>query len=345
MAHFSVLGIALALLPINAAYSSGGCWKTLEPIPVAPRQEHSVVGLSDSKLAILGGITSSVADFNTTSLFQIYDIPSNTWTTAADAPVRVNHPNVAAVDGKVYLLGGLSPSTDGAWTAFPESWMYDPITNVWKEISPMPPGQARGSATMGVNGKKIYLAGGVTKLVPAIDGEQDTVGFVTAFDTESLSWYTLPSAAKDLPNGRDHAGGSVFDDKFYVIGGRENGQHNLKDTVFVLDLNNLEGGWCTKDKRMPTARAGIVTGTVNGKVYVFGGEGNPAAGSNGVFNQTEVFDTKKESWEQLAPMHLPRHGGGAVAIGSGIYVPGGGLQEGGRPDSTLDVFQPTDSFL
>ncbi|GKT43446.1 Kelch-like protein terF [Colletotrichum spaethianum] len=205
----------------------------------------------------------------------------------------------------------------------------------------MPPGEERGSATVGVYGKKIYLAGGMRTLEPIGEaGEQDTVDTVTAFDTESLSWYTLPSTAQNLPEGRDHAGGSVVGSKFYVIGGRERGQRNVKDTVFMLDLDNLEGGWTTKDRRMPTARGGVVTGAVNGKVYVFGGEGNPAAGTNGIFNETEVFDAKTESWKRLAPMPLPRHGGSAVAIGGGIYLPGGGLREGGSPDSTLDAYRP-----
>ncbi|GKT55848.1 kelch repeat-containing protein [Colletotrichum tofieldiae] len=205
----------------------------------------------------------------------------------------------------------------------------------------MPPGEQRGSATVGVHGKKIYLAGGMRTLEPIGEmGEQDTVDFVTAFDTENMSWCTLPPFARSLPEGRDHAGGSVASNNFYVIGGRERGQRNVKDTVFTLDLDNLEGGWIMKESRMPTARGGVVTGTVNGKIYIFGGEGNSAEGTDGMFNEVEVFDTKKEIWKRLAPMPLPRHGGSAVAIGGSIYLPGGGLREGGSPDSTLDVYRP-----
>ncbi|GKT82484.1 kelch repeat-containing protein [Colletotrichum tofieldiae] len=135
----------------------------------------------------------------------------------------------------------------------------------------MPPGEQRGSATVGVHGKKIYLAGGMRTLEPIGEmGEQDTVDFVTAFDTENMSWCTLPPFARSLPEGRDHAGGSVASNNFYVIGGRERGQRNVKDTVFTLDLDNLEGGWIMKESRMPTARGGVVTGTVNGKIYIFG---------------------------------------------------------------------------
>ncbi|KZL69592.1 kelch domain-containing protein 8a [Colletotrichum incanum] len=348
MVRLLYLGVAFGtLVSANAASSHGGSWDTLAPIPIAPRQEHGAVALSDQKLAIIGGIVpnSNGPGFNTTSMYQIYDIPSNSWSSAADAPIEVNHPNVAVVDGKVYLLGGLSVATGGAWRAFPESWVYDPITNVWTPIDSMPLGTERGSATVGVHGKKIYLAGGMRTLEPIGElGEQDTVDFVTAFDTEIMSWCTLPPFARNLPEVRDHAGGSVAGNQFYLIGGRERGQRNVKDTVFTLDLDNLEGGWTRKGSRMPTARGGVVTGTVNGKIYIFGGEGNSAEGTNGIFNETEVFDTKTEIWKRLAPMPVPRHGGSAVAIRGSIYLPGGGLQEGGSPDSTFDVYRPKQQF-
>ena len=91
---------------------------------------------------------------------------------------------------------------------------------------------------------------------------------------------------------------------------------------------------------MPTARGGVVSGTVGKKIYVLGGEGNTAEDSDGIFDGIEVFDTVKESWESVGKMSLPRHGGQAVAVKGGIYLPGGGISEGGSPVQTLDVYWP-----
>lgn len=38
----------------------------------------------------------------------------------------------------------------------------------------------------------------------------------------------------------------------------------------------------------------------------------------------EECDLRRDRWEQFAPMPTPRHGLGAVGIGTTIYVAGGG---------------------
>ncbi|RFN40762.1 kelch domain-containing protein 8a [Fusarium flagelliforme] len=341
----SIALLSLAASALASAVPQGAnTWKTLESIPIAPRQEHGVVALSDKEIAIIGGIVPNKdADgFQTTSLVQFYNTRSNSWRRyVTEAPVKVNHPNVAAVNGKIYLLGGLSEATDGAWRAFPESWVYNPDLDEWTELEPVPEDQERGSAAVGVYGNIIYMAGGMRTLEPiGPGGEQDTVAFVSAFDTKTSKWLDLPKAAQTIPEGRDHAAASVVGSKMYVLGGRLRGQRNVKDTVFILDLDDLEKGWTTSDAKMPTPRGGVVSGTVGKKIYVLGGEGNTAEDSDGIFNEIEVFDTAKESWESVGKMSLPRHGGQAVAVKGGIYLPGGGISEGGSPVETLDVYWP-----
>lgn len=336
------LFLPFAGLSFGAAIRDKGTWKDLSPIPHAPRQEHGVVALSSTKLAIVGGIIpNSQGTFDTVPTVQVYDVPSDSWATVASAPIGVNHPNVAAVSGKIYLLGGLKPAPDGTWRAVAESWVYDPATDAWTPLEPVPADVKRGSAAMGVHNEMIYLAGGMRVLDPSGEtGEQDTVDFVSAFNTTSRSWVDVPSAAAKIPEGRDHSAYSVVGHRFYVLGGRNRGQRNVKDTVFILDLDDMKAGWRTSAGRMPTARGGVVSGTVDGKVYVFGGEGNPASGSDGVFDQSEVFDTRTETWRKLDPMKVPRHGGGAAAVGHGIYVPGGGTKEGGNPVDIVNAYFP-----
>ncbi|KAM4054496.1 kelch motif domain-containing protein [Hirsutella rhossiliensis] len=272
------------LVASSRSPSTAGRWRDLAPIPKAPRQEHTTVALSPTTLAVLGGIVTGSEPAVTTNIMQLYDIPTNTWSSAPNIPVPMNHINAAVVDGKIYLLGGLAVLSNGSWSAIPDSWVFDPEEAQWKSIAPMPKEVARGSAAMGVHGKTIYLAGGMTILVPGV--YQNSVDTVSAFDTTKGTWKTL---SKQLPEGRDHAGAAVVDSAFYVLGGRNFGQNNVRDTVFSLNLKNHSGGWKDGSARLPTARGGLSIGTIGISIYAFGGEGNRAEGTNGVFNQTELL--------------------------------------------------------
>ncbi|KAK0647195.1 hypothetical protein B0T16DRAFT_376308 [Cercophora newfieldiana] len=338
------LPLFLPLIPCAIAscipHSDIGTWSTLAPIPLFPRQEHSTVVLPPSSFAILGGVIPAEVGANTTALVQLYDIPTNSWKSLAPLPVPLNHANAASVDGKIYLLGGLEVASDGAWRATPKSWVYDPAEDKWTEIESMPVSEARGSAAVGVYGKTIFLAGGMTVLHAVPGGQQGTVSAVSAFDTVSGKWVALPEGAKAIPEGRDHAGAAVVEGKLLVLGGRDQGQANVKSTVFALDLERLGEGWTTRKGAMPTPRGGVAAAVVGKKVFTFGGEGNPAEGSRGVFNQTEAYDTVQDKWEVLGPMKVPRHGTYAVAVDGKVYVPGGGISIGAGPVDVLDVFVP-----
>ena len=78
---------------------------------------------------------------------------------------------------------------------------------------------------------------------------------------------------------------------------------------------------------MPTARGGIAAATLGDRIFVFGGEGNPAT-NTGVFSETESFDLVTFTWRSEPPMPHPRHGIGAATIGDFIYIPAGAIAQG-----------------
>ena len=236
-------------------------WKTLAAVPTGPLHEHATVALSNTTIAVLGGVTQAGAVLDT---LYIYSIPSNTWQKAASLPVTINHANAAAVGGKIYVLGGMTGAT---WAGTSQCWAYDPTTDRWSAIASMPSSEARGSAVVGVHNKTIWLASGKA----GSGGESLTT--VSAFDTAAGEWREdIPAAAKTIPEGRDHGGGGIIGDKFYQVGGSLGAISNRKDTVFVLELGDLGKGWVTAKGRMPTPRRGFATGIIGGKIYTFGGE-------------------------------------------------------------------------
>lgn len=315
--------------PPTTGYGHG--WQPLAPIASGPRQEHSVAAL-DGRVYVIGGILPNAGGgVVTTDKVEVYDPRTDRWSTAAPLPVAMNHPNVAAVGGRLYVVGGL---TGGAsWQALPDSYVYDPRADRWTELPPMPAGAERGSAAVGVRGTKIYLAGGMRTLTPGPGGLQDTVDTVSSYDVVTGRWESLPS----LPEARDHVGGAILGATFYVLGGRDRGQVNVRDSVYALDLRTRR--W-TERAPMPTARGGIATAVVGGRIHAFGGEGNHAPGAHGVFPDHEVYDVACDRWQRLAPMPVPRHGTAAVAVDGTIYVPGGGTTSGAGPVAVNDAYRP-----
>lgn len=322
--HFSnLIGVFLALGRLTSA-----AWTTLSPLPIGTLQEHITLPISTSLITV-GGL---VSNGSTTALTLLYDIPTNAWTRRTNSPTGLNHPNAVVHAGKVYLLGGLTGAS--GWRASPNSWVYDPATDTWGDLVAMPSAEARGSAASAVHNGTVYLAGGI----PSSGGR--TMDLVTAYDIAGNKWVTLPENVRKMPGARDHAAYATVGTKFYVLGGRADGVTAVKDTVFVLDMADLSKGWRTAEAKMPTARGGLVAAAVGDKIYTFGGEGNPAPNTRGVFPETEVFDTVGEKWEKLPAMALPRHGTSAAAVDGKIYIPGGGIVQGMGATEVVDVFTP-----
>jgi N-acetylneuraminic acid mutarotase len=328
--------------------SSSGRWKTLAPVPNT-RQEHGVAAIGDTTIAAVGGVVADGFNLSSTDLVQLYDITSNTWKTVAPVPIKVNHPNVASVGSKLYVLGGLieGPRSGAGlsinWVASGDSFAYDTNIGTWSQLPTMPPGTEKGSAVTVAHGSVIYLAGGMTTLTP---GAQDAVNSVITFDTSSNTWQRLPAGAAELPESRQHSAGGVLGTTLVVAAGRRYSQTMTRNTIFQLDLTNTTAGWKTSKTRLPTARGGISGGAVGSRMYVFGGEGNPATDS-GVFNQTESFDVPTQRATSLAVMAFPRHGTQAAVANGKIYIPGGGLQQDGKPvftNGTATFFRQTNHF-
>lgn len=324
---------ALAVQAAPQAPTGGYCFKTLAPL-LNPRQEHAVTAVGND-FYLIGGMTNGSA----TNTVEIYNVKTDSSSVGPPLPIPYHHPNVAEVDGKVYVLGGITGVI--GWNASTKSFRLDPApsSKKWEEIAENP--VARGSAVVGVHGKTIWLAGGEQNKPggdPTAKGSQNMrpLDVVTSYDTVSNKWTTHDNVP--LPEAREHTGAAVIGDIFYAVAGRKGGPPNNRATVFALNLN-APTKWNSLTE-MPFPRGGISTAQVGKRVFTFGGEGNKAIAS-GVFADVEVFDTVKNSWEKHAPMPNPRHGFGAVAIGDTIYLPGGGAKQGGGiPMSVNEAYTP-----
>ena len=268
---------------------------------------------------------------------------------------------VAAVNGLVYVLGGI-----GATAALASVEEYDPRTNQWRFVAPMPETLHHQAAA--VVDDMLYVIGGYRTLA------FDATDSVYRYDLRTNSWTRVASlpapraalaavtidgliyavggvpggralhsynprtdqwtALAPMPTAREHLAAAAIGGKLYVAGGRF--PANL-DAFEVYDP--VTNRWTTLPP-LPTARGGLGAAAVGSRIYVFGGEGNGAS-PTGVFAENESYDVETNTWRTELPMPTPRHGIGAAVIDGRIYLPGGATLQGFGAVSAHDAFVPS----
>jgi N-acetylneuraminic acid mutarotase len=136
-----------------------------------------------------------------------------------------------------------------------------------------------------------------------------------------------------MPTPRDHHAITVINEKLHAIAGRINGDHDRSIGVHE-EYNPATDGWSIRPA-IPSIRSGIAAATLNGEIFIFGGESERRTR-----NQVESFDPVKNRWQSWADMPTARHGLGAVAWGESIYVISGGPKPGTSFSSANEVFTP-----
>ena len=290
-----------------------GEWVVMPAMPEA-RGEVAVVEAGGKVYAIGGrgpsGLSNSV---------YVFDPSTGLWTTAAPYPgPALDHIGAASVNGTVYIIGGLLSWPSSAVNTV---YAYNPATNTWTQRANLP--RDRGAMGVAVMGGEIYAVGGL------IDGGT-AVGDLTVYDPQSNTWTEL----EPMPTPRDHLVAEAADGMIFAIGGRPVDINSPRAVNEAYDPST--DSWETRAP-MPTARAGLGSGVLDGKVIAFGGEGNQSAPS-GTFSQTQAYDPATDSWESLAPMITARHGTNGAVVNGTIYVPGGGVNQGGSISSVHEAF-------
>ena len=297
-----IFALLLSLYSWAALSQPIGVWERRAPLPI--RATEVAAAAIDSKVYVVCGILPNATRSN--RLF-IYDPFIDTWSEGATMPAAGDHCNVAAVNGKLYVAGGLSFGP-----RFGETFEYDPRTDAWASVGRMSvPRGASGTAAIGT---KIYVAGG-----------QGSPGAGTAFevfDTAGRIWTRLPN----LPTSRTHLTAQAAAGKLYAIAGRSGGISSV--LAANEEFDPVTNRW-TARAPMPTARGGLASGVVGGRIQVIGGEG-PSGTADRTFEQNEEYDGHRyladtRADANSAPWLLRRYRGRAfrwrAAIRSGRRTP------------------------
>lgn len=268
----------------------------------------------DGKIYVMGGYPPSRVTQRTV---QVYDPVSNRWQLTTPLPIPLNHQMAAAVNGRLYVIGG---QTDAGSAYTNTVFEYNPVTSNWTAKAPMPTSRSAGAAA--VIGNLIYVAG--ARSSPGQD--------FAVYNVTNNQWTTLPN----MPTGRNHLAAGAINGKVYVVGGRLGGGFTSPMTNILEVFDPATGMWST-NAPMPTTRGGINGIVANGCFFVWGGEGpigppNP----NGMFAQNEMYVASLNRWYRLEPLPTAVHGvTGAAFVNGWIHAPGGGTSTGGSSGSTI----------
>lgn len=302
------------------------------------------------------------------------DALPGTWKAMTPAPTKRTEVSAAAVNGKIYVIGGFNePSLSNLKdltisTAVEE---YDPSTDRWTTKSPLPVGTHHTG--IGVVGDELYVIGGFTKSFLSVWGPTATV---YQYSPKTDAW----SERAPMPTMRGALAVAQVGDKFLAIGGYDGSGNSAAVEEYDPATNTWTaraslptprdhlaaatvgervyaiGGRLNRDYShnlaiteaydpatdrwtrvadLPTARSGITAGVIDGTIYVLGGES-----PEGTYPTNEAYAAQQDRWVRMAPMPTARHGLGSAVVNHRLYVIGGGPTPGGSYSGVNEMFAP-----
>lgn len=298
-----------------------GTWRTAAPAPTK-RTEVTAAAVG-GKIYLIGGFSepslSTLLTLTVTQAVEEYDPATDRWSTRAPLPVGLHHAGAAAVDDRLFVVGGFTPSLFSVWQPVATLYEYHPDSDAWTVRAPMP--TPRGALAVTVFDGKLFAIGGY--------GTTGNSSAVEIYDPATDTW----SAAAPLPTPRDHLAAATVGTRIYAIGGRLNRDYGRN--LAVTNAYDPAAKRWTRMADMPTARSGITAAVLGGWIYVLGGEGR-----EGTFPNNEAYAPEEDRWRTMAAMPSGRHGLGSAVVNGRLYVLSGGPKPGGSYSNLNEIFSP-----
>jgi hypothetical protein len=211
-----------------------------------------------------------------------------------------SRPAAATVNGKIYLFGG---EVSGG-TQADKVERYDPVTNTWTILGGVMPSPA-SNICAAVIGTDIYIPGGY-------EAWSTYSNSLRIFHTSTTSWSVVTT--DPMPAELSGMGCTILNNKLYMVGG--NTIDGAQASAYLYDPAAPTGSRWSTIASLNTANANIGVVTISGKIYALGGLICPTC--------VEVYDPADGAWHVVTSPKTPRDGAGVYAIGTNLYVCGGG---------------------
>ena len=279
------------LLVLAATGSAAGRWKAMPELP-HPRAAHAVV-VSGRSIYVLGGPSTAIVD----------RFDGKLWHKETTMPGgRVNAPAAVAVDGKIYVIGGFSGSSNEPLSTVR---VYDTVMRSWSLAAPLP--APRGGEAAAVLKGKIHVIGG--------GNSESTIADHSVYDPQTNTW----SSAAPLPVAEGSPAAVVLGGKLWSIGGRS----GFSDYGKVYVYDPVGDAWSLGPSIPPRGTAGAAV--LRGAIYLFGGE---SQARQRTLSDVLELASGASRWARVAKLPTARNYARAVVFRRAIYVVGGSVTFG-----------------
>jgi N-acetylneuraminic acid mutarotase len=233
-----------AWAPIDNAWEydpAADNWRALAPMPT--KRGSPVAASVGDRIYVIGGAVAGAGQsavhparpHRSVGTVEEYDPATNTWHTGR-MPMAVprNHAVGAAVNGRIYVIGGRA---GGAFITGPSSNIdvveeYDPATDAWSFKTRAP--TARSAMAAAVLDSRIYISGGEFQDARMMA----TFRAFEAYDPAKNAWSTLPS----MPTSRHGLAAGVEGRRIHMVSGDvQSALSGAHSHVDAHDAFELEG--------------------------------------------------------------------------------------------------------
>jgi N-acetylneuraminic acid mutarotase len=300
-----------------------GSWATA-PSLKTPREGSSATLLRSGKVLVAGGRGKTGLDpdgnpiLEALAATEIYDPATDAWSDGAPMKhARIAHAATLLKDGRVLVTGGRAPNPWDDEMASAE--VYDPGSNTWQDVDPMPAPRANHTATLLADGRVLVVAA-------RQDGTPSS--WTAVYDPVADRWTLAESLS--FPRG-DHtatlltsACGTNCGKVLIAGGGYRTNTAELFDPATLGARPTLS---------MSLGRS-LHAATVlhDGRVIVTGGD-YP-------YDSAEIYAPATETWSATAAMHLRRYSHSATTLPSGKVLVAGGNGNDDAQRATAELYDP-----
>jgi N-acetylneuraminic acid mutarotase len=252
-------------------------WTKKKPMPQPAH--HAALAAANGKIYVMGGfVAPKDTQIPTGGAWQPiddaweYDPAADSWKSLPPLPGTRGSALAAEVDGKIYVIGGVTTvdgSKDPFFTFFGPARVlttndvYDPATNKWQSRKPM--SVARNHAFGGAVNGKIYVIGGRTGHGFILSATNTDV--VEEYSPVSDTW----SAPKErMPTARSGGAWGTDGRRIYVAGGEVTTKELVGAFRAIEAYEPATNTWTTLPS-MPMPRHGVAGAVVGNRFHLVSG--------------------------------------------------------------------------
>ncbi len=241
---------------VEAYNPTTNMWIEKNPLPTTLISEAAVV--LNGTLYLVGGDTGSPG--TTLATLLAYEPTTDSWSAKTPMPTPRDTVEATAANGLLFAMGGLSPSAacPGGNCAVNEA--YNPLSDSWSEMAPMPTARHVAGAALLPDGN-IYVVGGNASGTLSNANE--------AYNPTTNTW----STDAPMPTARQQFSVGAVAGILYAVGGNEGPFNTDVNEAFTPApaCSVTYNGTFNGNLNITTGLVCIIDGTVTGNVTQSGG--------------------------------------------------------------------------